>query len=80
MRKDEKRYAYNKAIKNRLNTTVRKVKQAVEEKKLDSAQSLLQMLYKFVDKAVLKKVLKKNTGARKKSKWAKLLNAAAQGK
>ena len=65
----------NQAIKSRVKTFVKKVLSAVEAKNVDEAKAALQVVYKELDKAVTKGVLKKNTASRKKSRLALKINA-----
>ena len=67
----------NQAIKSRVKTFVKKVLSAVEAKNVDEAKAALQVVYKELDKAVTKGVLKKNTASRKKSRLAVKVNALA---
>ena len=67
----------NKAIKSRVKTFAKKVLSAVEAKNVDEAKAALNVVYKELDKAVTKGVLKKNTASRKKSRLAVKVNALA---
>jgi small subunit ribosomal protein S20 len=64
------------AIRN-LNKEFRKL---IEAKKFKDAQKLLPQLYKALDKAAKRNVIKKNTAARKKSRITKRLKKAAVAK
>ncbi len=67
----------NTAYKSAIKTAVKNVLQAVDDKK-DEATVLetLKLAYSLIDKAVLKGVLHKSTGARQKSRLTKMVNKA----
>ena len=48
-------------------------KQLLKEKNIEKKKELLNLLYKYVDKAVKRRVIHENKGARIKSKATKLL-------
>ena len=73
----ERNASRNQAIKSRVKTFIKKVLSAVEAKNVDEAKAALQVVYKELDKAVTKGVLKKNTASRKKSRLALKINALA---
>ena len=73
----ERNTTRNQAIKSRVKTFVKKVLTAVEAKNVDEAKAALNVVYKELDKAVTKGVLKKNTASRKKSRLAVKVNALA---
>ena len=75
---DAERRARNFAIKSSVKTSVRKVSDAVATNKVESAKELLSNAASTIDKAVSKGVIHKNTAARKKSRLAKKINAAAK--
>jgi small subunit ribosomal protein S20 len=75
---DAERRARNFAIKSSVKTSVRKVVDAVATNKTEAATELLSKASSTIDKAVTKGVLHKNTAARKKSRLAKKINAAAK--
>ncbi len=60
----------NKGIKTRIKNITRKLK---EEKDPKKAEELLKTAYSTVDKAVKKGVLHKNTAARKKAQYNRLV-------
>ena len=68
MRVTEKKTAKNKIIKGVFRSAVKKTKEAVAAGKVSEAQESLKVAIKALDKAAQKKVLKKNTVARKKSR------------
>lgn len=73
----EVRRMRNMAAKSRLKTATRKFKEAVEAGNKESAQPALKELLALLDKAAGKKLIHKNTAARKKSKMQKLFNKMA---
>lgn len=60
----------NKSIRTRIKNITRKLK---EEKDPKKAEELLKVAYSAVDKAVKKGVLHKNTAARKKAQFNRLV-------
>eukprot|EP00471_Norrisiella_sphaerica_P005450 CAMPEP_0184485504 /NCGR_PEP_ID=MMETSP0113_2-20130426/7097_1 /TAXON_ID=91329 /ORGANISM="Norrisiella sphaerica, Strain BC52" /LENGTH=193 /DNA_ID=CAMNT_0026866965 /DNA_START=8 /DNA_END=589 /DNA_ORIENTATION=- len=84
-RQGEKRRIYNKAIKSAVKTRTKKALRSIEEAKkegisaegdLQQTDKLMSEAYKEIDKAISKGVMKKNTGARQKSRiatWRKKL-------
>jgi len=69
----------NAMRKSALKTAVKKCKEAIA-KNDDSAVESFKKAVKALDKAVAKKLIHKNTAARKKSQLAKALNAAKAAK
>ncbi len=74
LRKNDIRHARKLDIKTDLKKTLKKFITATKTKAADS-KDLLNVLYKKMDKAAKRKVLHKNTAARRKSRFAKLLAA-----
>ncbi|HOK35345.1 MAG TPA: 30S ribosomal protein S20 [Candidatus Pacearchaeota archaeon] len=74
LRQNKTRKQRNLFWKKEMKKLEKKIKKLVEEKKIDEAKKILPQYYKMVDKATKNNVIKKNTGARKKSKVAKLLS------
>jgi len=56
---------------------IKQEEKLVGQKNLEEAQKLLPQLYKALDKAASRGVIKKNTAARKKSRLTKLLQQAS---
>ena len=67
----------NSIRKSALKTAIKKCGEMIASKD-DSAAKALSATVKVIDKAAAKKVLHKNTAARRKSKLAKALNASRQ--
>ncbi|MCX6765393.1 MAG: 30S ribosomal protein S20 [Candidatus Moranbacteria bacterium] len=68
-RKTEK----NKKIKGILKNAIKRTKEAAESGNSEEAKKWLKIAVKALDKAVQKKVIKKNTAARKKTRLNKLV-------
>lgn len=77
LRQSKKRALRNRKVKEGIEYLRRSVRKSLESKDVKNAQALAKSAIKAIDKAVQNKVLKKNTGARIKSRLAKRLNAAA---
>jgi small subunit ribosomal protein S20 len=76
------RVAKTKTLKNSirksvLRTNIKKCKQAIASNDSNAAEAL-RVAIKTIDKAAAKNIIHKNTAARRKSKLAKALNAAAK--
>lgn len=74
LRQSIKHREYNVAIKESLRKLVKQVRKAVVAKKADEAATALRAAGKALDKAAQKKVIKKNTAARLKSRLAASVN------
>ena len=70
---NEKKNAENKMIKSEISTYVRKYKNAIAEKNVDEATSLLSEVVSRLDAAASKNVIHKNNASRKQSRLAKML-------
>lgn len=73
IRRIARRTVRNTARRAKMDMLFRKLKKASEKKDKKEAQALLTEYYKAVDKAAQRKVLEKNTAARRKSAAAKLV-------
>ena len=73
LRKEHRNHAHNLVYIKKIKDLKKQILKLKEAKKEKEAQALLPKYYKVVDKAVKEKVLKKNTGARKKSRIIKFL-------
>jgi small subunit ribosomal protein S20 len=79
MRVSERKNAKNKVVRGTFRSTIKKTREAVVAGKATEAQEWLKKSIKALDKAAQKKVIKKNTAARKKSRLNKLVkNLAAK--
>lgn len=75
---NEKKRQINASHKSALRTAVKAVESAVANNEVDNAKQALVTASKKLDKAVTKGLIHKNAAARKKSRLAKRLNAAAK--
>jgi small subunit ribosomal protein S20 len=73
-RQNEKRRVRNRMVRSRSKTLVKDFVEAVEAKKKPEAEKLFTELSSFLDNAVTKGILHRNTAARKKSRMNLLLN------
>jgi small subunit ribosomal protein S20 len=73
IRRIKRRTARNLARKIAIDKLVRKFRKLIKAKNLDEAKSLIPQIYKALDKAAQRNVIKKKTAARKKSRLMKLL-------
>ena len=73
LRINDKRHARNLDIKTDLKKTIKKYLASLEKKNAAEAKTNLQIVYKKLDKAVKRNILHKNTAARRKSRFTKLL-------
>lgn len=64
----------NLAYRSRIKSLIIKVKKLVLKKQTKEAQAMLPQIYKFLDKAAGRGLIKKNAAARTKSRIAKLIN------
>ena len=75
-RQSVKRETRNHAIRSRVRTFVRRVRESIAAGKADEASDLLRVASRALDKAVTKGVIHRNTAARKKSALARRLATA----
>lgn len=73
MRVSAKKALRNKVVRGVYRGAIKKTREAVTNKKVKTAQEWLKKSIKALDKASQKKVLKKNTAARYKSRLNKLV-------
>ena len=74
VRQSLKRKSRNIGKKRKLKDLLKKVKSLISEKKIKEVKSLLPQIYKLLDKAAKKGLIKKNTVDRKKSRITKSIN------
>ena len=74
-RQNEKRRVRNRVVRSRSKTLVKDFVEAVEAKKKPEAEKMFVELSSYLDNAVTKGILHRNTAARKKSRMNRLLNA-----
>lgn len=68
MRITAKNTTFNRGVKGVVKSTVRKTREAIAAGKPEEAKEWFEKAKKSLDKAAQKKVIKKNTAARKKSR------------
>lgn len=74
LRQSVRRRAGNIVYKEKIKNLLKEVKNLVSQKKVQEAETLLKNIYKVLDKAAKKGVIKKNTASRKKSRISKLIS------
>jgi small subunit ribosomal protein S20 len=75
-RQNEAARARNQARKSVLKTRIRKFEDSVRSDDLSAAEEQLRLATKQIDQTAANRVLHKNAAARKKSRLARMLNAA----
>jgi small subunit ribosomal protein S20 len=78
MRVTDRKTVKNKKVKGTYRSAVKKTREAIVNKDFKTASEWLKKSIKALDKAVSKKVLKKNTGARYKSRLNKAVKNVAK--
>jgi small subunit ribosomal protein S20 len=76
MRADKKKRSFNDRRRRAMKETVKAYKALIAEGKTAEAQEMVAPLYKSIDKATKRGVLKKNTASRKKSRLVAMLKRA----
>jgi small subunit ribosomal protein S20 len=79
LRQSDKRAQRNKIVKAEIKSLRVKLRKMIDAANAAEAQSIAQTLCKKLDKAEQKKVYKKNTVARYKSRLTKKVNALTKG-
>jgi small subunit ribosomal protein S20 len=74
-RQSQKRRLRNRSVRSEVHTETRKFLAAVSENDAEAAGESFLTVKKLIDSAIGKGVIHKNTGARKKSRLHKKLNA-----
>lgn len=67
LRASDKKQIFNLRRKNKMKDVIKKYTRLLNDKKTEDAKKMLPELQKAIDKAIKRGVIKKNTGARKKS-------------
>jgi small subunit ribosomal protein S20 len=75
LRQNKKRADRNKIVNAELKSLRVKLRKMIDSKNLEQSQEVAKLVCKKLDKAQQKKVLKKNTVARYKSRLMKKVNA-----
>ena len=76
IRSSEKKRVFNLRRIRTMKETIKKFLKLIETKKVEDAEKMVPELYKAIDKAVKRGVIKKNTGARKKSRLVKKITVS----
>jgi small subunit ribosomal protein S20 len=76
-KQNERHHERNKAVRSALKTEAKKVRSAADEGDTDGARERLLEASRSLDKAAAKGVVHKRAAARRKSRLAKSVNAAA---
>ena len=76
MRVTAKNTARNKIATGIIKSAIKKIREAVNEGNTDEAKAWFKKASKALDKAAQKKIIKKNTAARKKSRLNALIKKA----
>ncbi|HOY56294.1 MAG TPA: 30S ribosomal protein S20 [bacterium] len=74
LRQTKTRTARNEKIRDNLSYLIRAVKKALKQNDKAKATEVSKQLKQALDKAAQKNVIKKNTAARRKSRFAKKIN------
>jgi small subunit ribosomal protein S20 len=74
LRKSEKRRLHNRAAKKAIKTEVKKFVDMLKSGSADSLIQELKVVTKKLDKAAARRIIHRNTAARKKSQLARMLN------
>lgn len=80
MRVTAKKTLKNKKVKGVFRSAIQKTRTAVSQGNAEEAKTWLKTAIKSLDKAAQKKIIKKNTAARKKSRLNKLVKGLAAKK
>lgn len=79
IRQSEKRREHNTSLRSMLRTQIKKVRVAIDAKKLDEAKTAFQIAVPVIDRMAQKNIIHKNTAARYKSRLNKHLKKLALG-
>ena len=78
-RQNERQRVRNKAVRSRLKTEAKKVRETAQAGDAEATTSQLRSTARMLDKAASKGILHKRTAARRKSKLAKAARASGAG-
>ena len=78
LRQSLKRAERRLPIKEEIHSTRRHFRKLIEAGKLDEAKAMIPKMDKMLDKAVTKKIFKKNKTARIKARLAKMIKRSAK--
>ncbi len=74
MRASKKKAVFNLRRKDAMRKAVKNFKELIKAEKISEAEKQIPSIYKAIDKAQKRGVIKKNTASRKKSRLSSLLN------
>lgn len=78
LRQSIKRRTINIVYKDKIKNLLKEVKSLVSQKKINEAGGLLPQIYKALDKAAKRGVIKRNTASRQKSRITRFIEKATQ--
>jgi small subunit ribosomal protein S20 len=78
LRRSQQKAVVNLRTKRTIKDIAKKIEKALDTDKVDQVEELVKKFQKTIDKAIKQGKLKKNTGARKKSRMAKVIKAKAK--
>lgn len=78
LRQTKRRTVYNNRLRNRIKRSTKRFDDLIEVGKYEEAEKALPQVYKVLDKAAKKNVIKKGNASRTKSRLASKLNKLAQ--
>jgi len=77
LRLTRKKRLHNLDIKTDLKKTVKSFRAAIKSKNAKEAETLLNTVFKKIDKSVKRNLIQANTAARRKSQFSKLITSIA---
>ena len=80
LRQSKRKRVANVRSLDKMRVVTKEIRSLAQKKKLDEAKKLIPRLYQAIDKAVKSNVIKKNAGARKKSRLTAALHKASAQK
>ncbi|MBI2644382.1 MAG: 30S ribosomal protein S20 [Candidatus Wildermuthbacteria bacterium] len=75
LRQSKRRMLKNRGARQEIRTAVKKMRELAGQKNIEEAKQFLPRLYQVLDKAAKRRVIEKNTAARKKSRLTRLFNS-----
>ncbi|KLU04529.1 MULTISPECIES: 30S ribosomal protein S20 [Rhodopirellula] len=78
LRQNEKRRLLNRATRTNMRSTIRRVREAVDNNDLETAKNEFKIAQKKLDRAAANNLIHKNAAARTKSRLNNLIKNAAQ--
>ena len=78
LRQTKRRTIYNNRLRNRIKRATKRFDTLIKEGKSDEAEKTVPQVYKVLDKAAKKNVIKEGNASRRKSRLASKLSKLAQ--